>query len=124
MHCPSKQNSWAAHLAAVEHCTCPGCLTCLPGYVGPIMGNGLPGYPGFGYGGPISNGLPGYSGFGYGGPIGNGLSGYPGYPGFVYGGPTGNELPGYPVCGITGLEVYNSDVLLIGILKCKSTSNK
>ena len=121
MHCPSKQNSWAAHLAAVEHCTCPGCLTCLPGYGGPIMGIGLPGYPGFGYGGPISNGLPGYSGFGYGGPIGNGLSGY---PGFVYGGPTGNELPGYPVCGITGLEVYNSDVLLIGIFKCKSTSNK
>ena len=105
MHCPSKQNSWAAHLAAVEHCTCPGCLTCLPGYVGPIMGNGL----------------PGYFGLGYGGPIGNGLSGY---PGFVYGGPTGNELPGYPVCGITGLEVYNSDVLLIGIFKCKSTSNK
>ena len=105
MHCPSKQNSWAAHLAAVEHCTCPGCLTCLPGYVGPIMGNGLPGYPGLGYGGPIGNGLSGY-------------------PGFVYGGPTGNELPGYPVCGITGLEVYNSDVLLIGIFKCKSTSNK
>ena len=104
MHCPSKQNSWAAHLAAVEHCTCPGCLTCLPGYVGP-MGCGLPGYPGFGYGGPIGNGLSGY-------------------PGFVYGGPTGNELPGYPVCGITGFEVYNSDVLLIGIFKCKSTSNK
>ena len=105
MHCPSKQNSWAAHLAAVEHCTCPGYLIGLPGYVGPIMGNGL----------------PGYSGLGYGGPIGNGLSRY---PGFVYGGPTGNELPGYPVCGITGLEVYNSDFLLIGIFKCKSTSNK
>ena len=57
MHCPSKQNSWAAHLAAVEHCTCPGYLIGLPGYVGPI-GNGLPGY-----GSLIGNGLLGYPGF-------------------------------------------------------------
>lgn len=63
MHCPSKQNSWAAHLAAAEHCICLGCLSGLPGYGGPID-NGLPGYLGFGYGGPIGSGFPGYLGFG------------------------------------------------------------
>ena len=72
MHCPSKQNFWPLHLVTAEHFTCPGCL------------NGLPGYPGFGYGGPIGNGIPEYLGFEYGGIIGSGL---PGYLGFGYCGP-------------------------------------
>ena len=72
MHCPSKQNSLPPHLVTAEHFTCPGCL------------NGLPGYPGFGNGGPIGNGIPEYLRFEYGGPIGSGL---PGYLGFGYCGP-------------------------------------